>query len=262
MKLARLSTLVVTSSLIALLSGILINTSADDIHWGYSGDEGPAHWAELSPDYSLCADGSAQSPIDIRAASELDLVDIDFNYGETARDLEARHSIYNNSHTIQVNAAQGSHIVYNGLTYDLLQFHFHAPSEHTIDGEAAPMEIHFVHIDRNSGALAVVGVMLTEGESENEDYAAVFDHMPAEVGEPQAMSMPLALDALLPEVRTFFTYQGSLTTPPCSEIVRWLLLDTPVELSAAQIDTFTAIYDGIARPTQPLGKRNLLRDSQ
>ncbi len=262
MNIARLSVLVVTSSLIALLSGFLITTSADDIHWGYSGDEGPAHWAELSPDYSLCADGSAQSPIDILDASELNLVDIEFHYGETARDLEARHSIYNNSHTIQVNVAQGSYIVYNGIRYDLLQFHFHAPSEHTIDGVAAPMEIHFVHQDPNSNSLAVVGVMLTEGESENKAYATVFDHMPAEVGEPEAMSMPLALDSLLPEVRAFFTYQGSLTTPPCSEIVRWLLLDTPVELAAAQIDSFIAIYDGIARPTKPLGNRDLLRDSQ
>ena len=250
------------AAVIIVFTALLLNIMADEIHWAYDGDEGPAHWGELSPDYSLCADGSAQSPIDIRAASELDLVDIEFYYGETARDLEATHSIYNNSHTIQVNVAPGSYIVYNGISYDLLQFHFHSPSEHTIDGLAAPMEIHFVHIDLNSGNLAVVGVMLTEGEKDNVAYSAVFDHMPAEVGEPQAMSMSLALDSLLPEARTFFTYQGSLTTPPCSEIVRWLLLDTPVELSVEQIEAFTAIYDGIARPTQPLGKRDLLRDSQ
>ena len=254
--------LATTALVIFAFTALLLNTMADEIHWAYDGDEGPAHWGELSPEFSLCADGSAQSPINVRDASELDLVDIEFNYGETARDLEATHEIYNNSHTIQVNVAGGSSIVYNGITYDLLQFHFHAPSEHTIDGKAAPMEIHFVHIDPNSGNLAVVGVLLTEGEKDNEAYAAVFDHMPAEVGEPQAMSSPLDLDSLLPKARTFFTYHGSLTTPPCSEIVRWLLLDTPVELSAAQIEAFTAIYDGIARPTQPLGKRDLLRDSQ
>ena len=240
---------------------LLLNTMAEEIHWGYDGHEGPANWGALSPDYSLCADGSAQSPIDISDASELDLIDIEFHYGETARGLETTSSIYNNSHTIQVNVAAGSTIIYNGISYELLQFHFHSPSEHTIDGVATPMEVHFVHHDPNSGTFAVVGVMLIEGEDANDAYAAVFDHMPAEVGEPEAMGSPLLLMELLPERHTFYTYQGSLTTPPCSEIVRWLLLDTPVELSAAQIEAFTAIYDGIARPTQPLGKRDLLQDN-
>ena len=262
MKSAKYPLLLTIALVMTLMTALLLITFADEIHWAYDGDDGPAYWAELSPDYSLCADGSAQSPIDIRNASELDLVGIEFHYRETARDLEATNSIYNNGHTIQVNVASGSTIVYNGISYDLLQFHFHSPNEHTIDGVAAPMEIHFVHQDPNSGTLAVVGVMLTQGESENEAYAAVFDHMPADAGEPEAMSMPLALDSLLPEARTFYTYQGSLTTPPCSEIVRWLLLDSPVELSAEQIDAFTTIYDGIARPIQPLGKRDILRDSQ
>ncbi len=240
---------------LVIFTALLLNTLAADIHWGYSGDEGPANWGELSPEYILCADGSAQSPIDIRNASELDLVDIEFHYGETA------NNIFNNGHTIQVDVDPGSHIVYNGITYDLLQFHFHAPSEHTIGGEAAPMEIHFVHQDPNSGTLAVVGIMLTEGDSDNKAYAAVFDHLPAEVSAPEAMGDPLSLASLLPEARTYFTYQGSLTTPPCSEIVRWLLLDNPVALSAGQIAAYRAIYDGNARPVQPLGKRDLLLDS-
>jgi len=238
---------------VALMNIALFGALAADVHWGYDGDQGPAYWAELSPDFSLCADGSAQSPIDIREASPIDLVDIEFHYRETAK------AIVNNGHTIQVDVAAGSAIVYNGISYDLLQFHFHAPSEHSIDGEAAPMEIHFVHRDPNSGALAVVGVMLAEGEADNEAYAAVFDAMPADIGEAQALSAPLALEDLLPQTRAYYTYQGSLTTPPCSEIVRWLLLDTPVELSAAQIAAYTDIYAGNARPLQPLGKRDLLR---
>ena len=104
---------------------------AADAHWGYDGDQGPAYWGALSPDFALCADGSAQSPIDIRDASALELVDIEFNYSDTAS------TIVNNGHTIQVDLAAGSAIIYNGISYDLLQFHFHAPSEHTIDGEAA-----------------------------------------------------------------------------------------------------------------------------
>ena len=229
---------------------------AADIHWGYSGDEGPANWGALSPDYALCADGSAQSPIDIADASEVGLVDIAFDYGESA------NNIFNNGHTIQVNIDSGSGIVYNGIRYNLLQFHFHAPSEHTIDGQATPMEIHFVHQDPNSGSLAVVGVMLNEGESENPAYASVFDNLPAEVGEARPAGDALELAAMLPVQRGYYTYQGSLTTPPCSEIVRWLVLDAPVALSSEQIAAYTAIYDSNARPTLPRGQRDLLHTSR
>ena len=251
----RLAALVCLGVFNLLIMGLAIAFAAD-LHWGYSGDQGPANWGRLSPDYALCADGSAQSPIDIRDASELDLVDIAFDYGET------ENNIFNNGHTIQVNTDAGSYIIYNGIRYDLLQFHFHLPSEHTINGEAAAMEIHFVHQDGNSGALAVVGVMLRQGETHNEPYAAVFDHLPAEVGEAQARGDAIALESLLPAERRFYTYQGSLTTPPCSEIVRWLLLATPLELSAAQIAAFAEIYEGNARPPLPRGQRDLLLDTQ
>ncbi len=234
------------------LGGLLLNSIADEIHWGYEGDAGPSHWSQLSPDFALCEEGLAQSPIDIRDAVETDLVDIGFHYGETA------NKIFNNGHTIQVNIDPGSYIVYNGIRYDLLQFHFHAPSEHTIAGEAAALEIHFVHQDRNSGNLAVVGILLTEGAADSEAYAAVFDNLPAEVGEPEPAGNPIALAPLLPEARGYYTYQGSLTTPPCSEVVRWLLLDEPLALSPEQVAAFRAIYAGNARPTQPLGERDLL----
>ena len=255
MKSSKCKLLFATALLLTLFAAILLNTLAADIHWSYSGDAGPEYWGQLSPEYALCADGAAQSPIDIRDASALDLVDIEFHYGESA------NNIFNNGHTIQVNIDAGSAIHYNGITYDLLQFHFHSPSEHTIDGMPAPMEIHFVHQDPNSGNLAVVGIMLTEGESENEAYATVFDHLPAQVGAPEAAGQQIALATLLPEARTFYTYQGSLTTPPCSEIARWLLLDHAVEISAGQIAAYRAIYDGNARPVQPLGVRDLLLDS-
>ena len=232
------------------------DTLADDTAWGYSGESGPDHWGEMAPEFAMCAEGFAQSPIDIRDPGEVDLVDIEFQYGQTDS------MITNNGHTIQVNVEAGSSIVYNGITYNLLQFHFHAPSEHTIDGEAAAMEIHFVHQDPNSGMLAVVGVLLEQGDADNEAYKVVMDDMPAEVGEPQPMDAALSLASLLPDERSFYTYQGSLTTPPCSEVVRWLLLDTPVHLSGAQIDSFAEIYVYNARPTMPLGKRDLLLDSQ
>lgn len=236
------------------ISALMLTALADEAGWGYEGEAGPAHWGGLAPDFALCEEGAAQSPIDIANAQELDLVDIDFHYGATA------NNIFNNGHTIQVNVDAGSGIVYNGIAYKLLQFHFHLPSEHTTDGRAAAMEIHFVHQDPRSGNLAVVGVMLDEG-AHNEAYAAVFDNLPAEVGEPLAVGDDIALAALLPESRAFYTYQGSLTTPPCSEIVRWLVLTETLELSAGQIAAFAAIHAGNARPTLPLGARDLLRDT-
>ena len=254
MKTVRVFALLAILPVLAALGGLLMISNADEVHWGYEGDGGPSEWAELAAEFAICGEGKAQSPIDIRDATETALVDIAFHYGETT------NNIVNNGHTIQVDVDAGSHIVYNGISYDLLQFHFHAPSEHTIAGEAAPMEIHFVHKDRNSNNLAVVGVLLNEGESENEAYASTIDNMPAEIGAADAVGEDIALAELLPERRGYFTYQGSLTTPPCSELARWLLLDTPVELSARQIAAYRAIYDGNARPVQPLGERDLLLD--
>ena len=224
-------------------------------HWTYEGEEGPEHWGELSPEFVACIDGTAQSPIDVSNATELNLVDIGFNFGETAL------NILNNGHTIQVNADEGSSITYNEISYDLLQFHFHHPSEHTVNGEAAAMEIHFVHRDSSSGNLAVVGVLLMAGEEDNAAYADIFNNLPAEKSDAQTLDAVVDLMSLLPEQQTFYTYQGSLTTPPCSEIVRWLLLDTPVYLSEAQLEAFGAIFEMNARPTQPLNERDLLHDS-
>ncbi len=253
MRFLRIIAIFTLLPMVAALGGLLMISNADEIRWGYEGEGGPSEWAELAPEFSICGEGKAQSPIDIRDAVEAALVDIAFHYGETA------NNIVNNGQTIQVNVDAGSHIVYNGITYDLLQFHFHAPSEHTIAGEAAPMEIHFVHKDRNSNNLAVVGILLSEGESANEAYAPIIDNMPTEAGAAALVGDELALAELLPERRGYYTYQGSLTTPPCSEVVRWLLLDTPVALSSAQVAAYRAIYDGNARPLQPLGERDLLR---
>jgi carbonic anhydrase len=241
-----------------LLFSAMVTVAQEDDHpphWAYEGEVGADHWGELSKDFALCADGSAQSPINITDATALDLTTIGFDYGETAL------NIFNNGHTIQVGVDEGSSITHNEIAYNLLQFHFHHPSEHTIDGEAAAMEIHFVHMDPNSGNLAVVGVMLTESEDDNAAYADIFSNLPTEAGDPQASDITLNLDDLLPTERTYFTYNGSLTTPPCSEIVRWLLLDTPVELSAAQIDAFGSIFEANARPVQPLNDRDLFVDT-
>jgi carbonic anhydrase len=247
------------AAIVALVNGafIFLTVSGQDKppHWTYEGEEGPANWGKLDPAYAACSDGKGQSPIDIANPVKASLVNIRFDYQPSAL------NIFNNGHTIQVNYDAGSSITYNETTYKLLQFHFHHPSEHTINGKQADMEIHFVHSD-DKGNLAVVGVMLMIGDRPDKDYGPVFDHLPAEAGTPEP-STDLRVNAtdLLPDDRTFYTYMGSLTTPPCSQGVRWLLLTTPVTISKAEADAFAKLYELNARPVQPLNQRDLLQDS-
>lgn len=220
--------------------------------WGYDGENGPENWAELSPSFAACGEGSSQSPIDIADATGTSLIPIEFAYEEVPM------AIFNNGHTIEVEYEEGSSIVYNEKEYDVLQFHFHQPSEHTIDGQSFPMELHIVHANE-AGNLAVVGVMLAEGEAENVAYSTMFNNLPVEEGEPdEETDIMINVMDLLPEnTDTYFTYEGSLTTPPCTEIVRWLVLAEPVTLSAEQIAAFGEIYSNNARPVQPLNTRDL-----
>lgn len=240
-----------------LFSGVIVAVTQDheDPHWTYEGEEGPANWGELSPDWEACGVGQAQSPIDITEAQPVSLTDIDIAYSDSAI------NIFNNGHTIQVNYDEGSSITYNEIDYQLLQFHFHHPSEHTVGGIPAAMEIHFVHRSAN-GELAVIGVMLVVGDNTNDAYAPVFDHLPAEMGEPEALEdMSINAADLLPDGALFYTYNGSLTTPPCTEIVRWLVMVEPVVLSLEQVEAFGAIFELNARPVQPLNNRDLFVDT-
>lgn len=244
--------LLLLPSLLMLLFALNI-ASGQDIHWTYEGEEGPAFWGELMPEYALCGEGRAQSPIDITGEQTVNLADLALNYSPSAL------NIFNNGHTIQVNYDAGSSLVYNENEYALVQFHFHHPSEHTLDGESFGMELHFVHRDAN-GALAVVGVMLGEGMDDNAAYAPIFDNLPPEEGEPEASDLTVSAADLLPEGYHYYTYTGSLTTPPCTQGVRWLVLDTPVVLSAVQLAAFGEIFEMNARPVQPLNVRDLLYD--
>jgi len=225
--------------------------AAEGVHWSYSGESGPEHWGDLSPDFATCAKGVEQSPVDIPADAALNAADISFNYQPSAL------TIVNNGHTIQVNYDKGSSITLNGVRYDLVQFHFHAHSEHALAGQFAPLELHLVHKNAKGG-LAVVGVLLKAG-AENPAYAAVLDNLPAAAGEPQVVS-GASVDAnqLAPATRTYWRYNGSLTTPPCTEGVQWLVMNTPVELSDAQIAKYTAIYSANARPLQPFNSRTFV----
>ena len=220
-------------------------------HWGYTGEIGPAHWADLSEEWKLARDGKEQSPIDITDAQQGELPQIEYQYGPT------RINVVNNGHTIQVNYDEGSSITLDGKTYRLLQFHFHAPSEHTINGESFDMEVHLVH-KSDEGELAVIGVMFKPGEI-NGYLQPLWKHFPTESGEEKHSEDMFGAGSLLPEGASYYTYQGSLTTPPCSENVRWLVLTEPLEVSAEQIEAFTSIYSGNNRPVQPLNDRVITR---
>ena len=223
-------------------------------HFAYEGEAGPEYWGELADEWATCGEGTEQSPIDLAGAVEapdIELPDIVFDYSPSAV------SILNNGHTIQAVYDDGSSIVLGDTQYQLLQFHFHAHSEHTIDGETQPLEVHFVHRAEDE-SLAVVGVLIAEGEA-NPAFDVVLENLPAEESEEPVVVEGATLDAatMLPADQTFFHYDGSLTTPPCSEGVSWHVMTTPITMSAEQIARLTVLYENNARPTQPLGDREL-----
>jgi carbonic anhydrase len=215
-----------------------------DPHWSYEGKDGPAQWGTLSPEFASCSSGQHQSPIDIPATTELSSDTISFAYAPGALD------IVNNGHTVQVNYGSGSSVGIRGKRYNLLQFHFHSPSEHRVAGRHEEMEMHFVHRDAE-GKLAVIAVLIREG-AKNSAYEPVLRNLPQSAGKPISIaSVSLDSERLLPASRAYWSYAGSLTTPPCTEGVTWIVLKDAVELSRAQIDAFTAIHHNNARPLQP-----------
>lgn len=222
--------------------------------WGYIGGESPEHWGDLSSTYRACRAGLEQSPINLQGAIEAQLPNVEISYKPVPL------KIVNNGHTIQVNTVAGNYITLDGEQYELLQFHFHHPSEHRVGGQPYPMEVHFVHRN-NREELAVLGVFLKEG-AENKALMPVWKAMPAQKSPEQSISgSQIDIAQVLPTNRKSFRYFGSLTTPPCSEIVRWIVLENPVELSKAQIEQFRQIFPMNARPIQPLNRRFLLESS-
>ncbi|MDR2688580.1 MAG: carbonic anhydrase family protein [Azoarcus sp.] len=223
--------------------------AAHKAHWSYHGDTGPAHWGDLDPSAAVCKTGARQSPIDLETAKA--------TKAHTPFTLDYKGGAFefiNNGHSIQANVLQKSSTLDLGGLHTLEQFHFHAPSEHTVDGAYFPMELHFVHRDA-AGALAVLGVLIREGK-ENATLAEAFKALPQ--GE-KGKQWNIDIAALLPEQKGAFEYTGSLTTPPCSENVRWIVLHQPIELSKAQIDAFRKLYPDNNRPLQadndrPVGK--------
>lgn len=211
-------------------------------HWAYEGAEGPAHWGELAEGFASCSSGQQQSPIDIPAAiAPGELSALSFDY------VAAPATILDNGHTVQINlTARANELSIAGDTYSLIQFHFHAHSEHTIAGQPKPLEVHLVHLSA-AGELAVIGVFLDTGAA-NIALSSIFDSMGAATDEPSELQVEVDPSLLLPSSREGWTYSGSLTTPPCSEGVRWHVLSSSLEVSEQQLEAFTARHETSHRP--------------
>lgn len=226
----------------------LITTHETSPHWAYSGEAGPEFWGDLSTTYAACKIGKHQSPIDFTNAATRN-GNIQMNYKPTHLNL------VNNGHTIQVNYDPGSYMELEGIRYDLLQFHFHAPSEHTENGAPAAMELHLVHKNTADESFAVVGLMLDIGV-DNPVLAQFWDKIPT---KPEAITLTDTINIAdaLPVNSPYYSYVGSLTIPPCNEGIKWTVLDDRTQLSQAQVDKFMAIIGYTARPVQPLNDRVL-----
>ena len=220
-----------------------------DPAWSYSGLKGPQAWARLHPDFALCAGGRLQSPIDIRGGQAMDLEPIRFDYRPGA------FGIVDDGHTVRVNVTPGNAIELDGRRYELQQFHFHRPSEERIGGRRYEMSAHFEHRDAE-GRLAVVVVMLERGD-EQPLLRTLWAHLPLEKRKELMPEATLDPAQLLPADRRYYRYMGSLTTPPCSEGVLWLVLQQPVAVSARQIDAFADLYPMNARPVQQAAGRQV-----
>lgn len=223
------------------------------VHWEYDGEAGPDNWGHLKPSYASCAIGVQQSPIDIDGTISSGLQSAKYSY------RAASAEVVNNGHTIQANL-DGGKVRVEGKDYKLLQFHFHHPSEHTVDGKHYRMEVHFVHASADGG-LAVLGAFIEEG-NHNPAFQKILDTMPGSKKEAANKMRGLFEPAsLLPASRSMYRYYGSLTTPPCSEKVVWSVYKQPVYASAKQIRAYADLYPQTNRPVQPVNRRYILRTS-
>lgn len=224
----------------------------DPAHWSYEGETGPSNWGSMKSEFGLCSNGKQQSPVNINEAYAQELEPLQFQY------KESKTNIQNNGHTIQLNYDAGSYLTVGADRYQLLQFHFHTPSEEAIGGQRYPMVAHLVH-KNDAGQLAVVALLINQGSSDNEIVKTFWDKMPTNHNETRGYDqLKYNVSDLLPSNRSYWTLMGSLTTPPCSEGVRWLILKNPLNISAKQIARFKKEFPMNARPIQSLQQRAIL----
>ncbi len=220
-------------------------------HWTYEGKEGPENWGKLQREFAACETGQNQSPVDIDATIDAPL--------KTLKGIQKvpAKEIVNNGHTIQANFKEGNMLLLDDTPFQMKQVHFHTPSENTIKGKPFPLEAHFVHADKK-GNFAVIAVMYKEGKA-NAGLEKLWSQMPKEKGAPVPLNTKVTAQELMPENRDYYRFSGSLTTPPCTEGVRWLVLKTPMTVSKAQIAAFEEVlHHHNNRPVQPLNGRVVL----
>jgi carbonic anhydrase len=225
------------------------------IKWSYSGPDGPQHWGDLAPENIRCKIGQNQSPIDLRdntAVGTTGLPQLDVVYQNVPL------KVLNNGHTVQVNYPLGSYIKLDEHRYELLHVEFHTPSEHKKEGFNYPMEMQMMHKD-GDGNLAVMGILFQEGE-ENESLNALLSNLPKSVGKQEFHKYAsLNPTSFIPANTEFYKYSGSLTAPPCSEGVYWMVFKQPVQASAEQIQQLNDLMGDNARPFQPNNARSVLK---
>ncbi|WP_447745172.1 carbonic anhydrase [Pseudomonas nicosulfuronedens] len=244
------------SCLLVPLCLALSTAHAADAHWSYNGDQGPTHWGELGS--ALCTNGGEQSPIDIEKSrvepKKVPASDLLLHYGKTPLKL------INNGHTIQASTPGGDTLTYKGTEYRLLQFHFHTPSEHQFSHQPFPMEMHLVNQDKD-GHLLVLGLMIKEGRA-NKQLASLWKQLPTQEGKEAELNAKSAPDLakLVPSASHHLFYHGSLTTPPCTEGVQWVLFEQPIEMSRQQIERFHQLFPDNHRPTQTAISREVDED--
>ena len=235
-------------------------SSEHRVHWSYDGESGPDHWAELSRDFAVCAEGTEQSPIDLAGASVVAGPALERRIGEPVITMEQRVEVMDlidNGHTIQVTDDAPMAIDLDGAHYDLVQYHFHAPSEHTLGGEHAPLEVHYVHRSAQ-GNLAVLAALVVEGAHEP-FLDPLLAALPSGPGDARHLEdLELDLEELHPLTEVYYRYRGSLTTPRCSEGVEWIVWGEPDEISTEQMAAITSHLHENNRPVQPLGERELV----
>ncbi|SHO80902.1 Carbonic anhydrase [hydrothermal vent metagenome] len=246
---------------IAILSTLLLSSCVSipthheehKAHWGYRGEYSPSHWGDLKAEYKMCSLGKQQSPINITNAKDTKLKAISFHYTTTPK------NIVNNGHTVQVNVNEGSYILIGGKEYALKQFHFHTPSENHINGKSFPLEAHFVHASMD-GELAVISVLFEKGKA-NKTIQALWNNMPMNSGdENELKNIAKNIMDLIPTKNEFYKFNGSLTTPPCSEGVKWMVLSKKLTVSNEQVEKFSkAVHGTNNRPIQATNKRLIER---
>ena len=231
-------------------------------HWSYEEAEGPAKWSTLSANWKVCGDGRSQSPIDIDKIAKLDLPALKAEFKPASLKIIHHEHVadaINNGHSIQVNYTEGDTLKIGDQQYQLLQYHFHSPSEHTVAGKHFPMEMHLVH-KAADGKLAVIGVFIEEGRH-NAAFDPIWSNLPkTKSTEYHLENVKVDVSSLLPTRTTSYRYDGSLTTPPCSEGVKWIIMTTPIQLSTQQISAFRTIMKGNNRPVQALNGRSVVTD--